>query len=177
MKNTIFAIATLFSLASVFAANEQRGSSQQALTFSDLRMACQNPARFHNQSAPTNIQISCKDIQYKWVPDDGGTVKMANSRNLMTSVYSDKYTVYPTAKGTSSAQSAPCPQFKQVAEIVETVRALSCDELIAFTGSADDLCLGAVDALKGANKEAVAVSQTGQFFNLCDAKQGKQSQR
>ncbi len=179
MKKTMFVLASVLSLASAFAANEQREGSLEvhALSFDDLRTACQNPARFHNQTAPTNIQISCKDVEYKWIPDGAGTIKMPSARNLTTTVYSDKYTVSPSTNGKSYSKSEPCAQFKQIAEVAETVRALSCDELIAFTGTADDLCLGTIDALKSANQNAVTVAATGQFFNLCEARKGQQGQK
>ena len=35
------------------------GDSSPRLTFDQLRTACTNPERFHNQVAPKNLEISC----------------------------------------------------------------------------------------------------------------------
>ncbi len=64
-----------------------------------------------------------------------------------------------------------CPQFKEVVEMVETVRALTCDELIAFTGSAADFCVSTIDSLKAANSGAVDSKPTGKTLSSCGAAQ------
>ncbi len=35
----------------------------KTLGFNDMKMACQSPAKFHNQMAPESIQISCHDVR------------------------------------------------------------------------------------------------------------------
>ena len=180
MKTTIFACITLLA-AFAFAGNEQRDQKSlgtKSLGFEEIKIACQTPARYHNQAAPSNIQISCKDIQYKWMPDTSSTMTMSTSRQVTASVYSDKYSVSPmTANVQSDPQAAPCSNFKQVAEVVETVRAVSCDEIISYQGSATDFCVSALDSLKGANASAVSTKETGQVFNTCDLGISKRSQR
>lgn len=143
-------------------------SDMQRLSFDDLRSACQNPAKFHNQIAPTNIQISCNDLQYKWVSDSEGALSMPTARYITTTLTSDKYAVDTTTAGRpSDAQTAACPRFKQVAETVESVRSVSCDELVAFNGTVADFCSNSVNALRAANFEAVRSQDTGRTINLC----------
>ena len=173
MKKTVLSILAICFTFSAHAANDQKEIAQR-VTFEDLKVACTNPARFHNQIAPTNIQVTCKDVQYKWVPDVDGSVSMTTSRLVTASVYADKYAAPPlTATLPSVPQVAACGQFKEVAETVETVRAVTCDELVAFNGTAADFCAGAVNSLRAANAESITVVPTGHTVSLC----GTRSQR
>lgn len=94
---------------------------------------------------------------------------MPCSHMVSTSVYSDKYTVSPTSgKIPTIDQVASCPSFKQISETVETVRAVSCDEMVAFTGSAVDYCAAAATSLRAANAQAIATKETGKKVTLCN---------
>lgn len=145
-------------------------AATQTITFEDMKAACQNPARFHNQIAPSNIQISCKDVQLKWVPDTGTGQSLDNSRQITTSLISDKYTTDSfTAAIQMDAQTVVCPSYKQISETVNTVRSVSCDDMIAFKGGATEFCTATVNSLRAANPEAVNVQATGLTLNLCNA--------
>lgn len=144
-------------------------SAQRVLSFDEIRLACQNPARFHNQTAPTNIQISCRDTHYHWVPSEQASVGMKTSRLVTTIIQSDKYNVSPqTAVVASPLQMAACDRFQEVADTVEIVRAVSCDDLLSFKGSAIQFCDAAVTSMKQVNQEAGARTLTGRQLNLCD---------
>jgi len=69
-------------LASPFALANDAGQRAQlngaSLSFADLRDACLNPSKYHNQRSPSDIQISCKDSQLKWVLDSDLQMKMAD---------------------------------------------------------------------------------------------------
>ena len=150
---------------------EQKGG--MTLSFEEFRVACENPAKFHSQIAPSDIQVSCKDIQYKWVPDSEGLLTMGASRQITAAIYSNKYSMSEAITPFQiAAQQAACPKFKQVAETVETVRAVTCEELLAFKGSAAEFCVETVDALRAANKEAISVQDTGRALDLCSGAQG-----
>ncbi len=167
MKNLMLALA-LCSTSYAFAGTTQADPQLMGLNFSDMKAACQTPARFHNQIAPTNIQLSCKNLVTRWVQDDSGSYTMPSTRQVTASLISDKYNVAPvTAPVQSAPQTSACPQFKQVQDTVETVRAISCTDVIAYEGSAIDFCATTVDALVGANQNAVKSQDTGKKISLC----------
>lgn len=176
MKKTAL-VSTFILFSAVGLANGSAQSNAQksetkpmALSFEDIRAACLNPARFHNQIAPTNIQISCKDVQSKWVPDAEGSLKMGCARQVTASVISDKYSARPVTGAVRAAdQSASCPRFKQVIEAVESVRAVTCDELVAFTGSSVEFCTDVINSLRASNPDAVATTASGRTIDLCGA--------
>ena len=144
-------------------------SSQRVLSFDEIRLACQNPARFHNQSAPTNIQISCRDSHFHWLPSEQSSVGMKTSRLVTTSIQSDKYNVSPqTAVVTAPLQMAACDRFQEVADTVEIVRAVSCEDLLSYNGTAIDFCDSAITSMKQVNQDAGTRTLTGRQLNLCD---------
>lgn len=180
MKKLVLLIAA-FSITAM-ADGRRQGDQYPAgqLSFDDLRVACQNPAKFHAQVAPSNIQITCADVQQRWVPDADGAFEMANSRQVTTSVYSDKYTVMPQSSPLIAAnQVAACPQFKEVSETIEVARAVTCDEIVSFNGSGIDFCASAADSVRAANKGAIRMADTGRTISLCAGKddRGQRGQR
>jgi hypothetical protein len=183
MKTLSLTFFAVYCLASaVFAASPSQGQSSQEATltvmsFDDVRAACLNPSRFHNQTAPTNIQISCKDLQTKWIPDADGSLKMGCGRHITASLISDKYTTQSISGLVPMAQQvAACPRFKEVTETIEAVRAVSCQELIEFTGNAIEFCAGAINSLKSVNPKAISVQDSGRIVDLCSSKAGQRAQ-
>lgn len=174
MKKLVLLLAA-FSI-SAMADDRRQGNdygSPGQLSFEDLKVACQNPAKFHAQVAPSNIQVTCSDVQHRWVPDADGAFEMANSRSVTTAVYSDKYTVAPQSSAlVSSNQVASCPQFKEVAETIEVARAVTCDEIVSFNGTGIDFCASAADAVRAANKGAIRMADTGRMISLCGQGRG-----
>ena len=187
MKNLILAFAFVTLVGpSAFASTHGKNNNGQKpgdtstvdLSFEDLRAACLNPSRFHNQVAPKNIQISCRDIQSKWVPDTDGALSMISERQVTSAVQSDKYTSAAVTSGVPmSPQVVSCPKFKEVAETVESIRAVSCDELVAFTGTSIDFCAGAINTLRAANPQAIASVETGRVIDPCTLEAARPSQR
>jgi hypothetical protein len=147
------------------------------LSFEDFKEACTNPSKFHNQIAPTNIQISCGDSELKWVPDTDGTENMDTGRQITVDLTSDKYM---TSTMTGTVDSAPdvvtCPRFKQVAETVSAIQAATCDQLVAFKGNAIDYCTGVIDNLRRSNPASVISKETGQKLDLCEDNSGGRGQ-
>lgn len=152
-------------------ASEQSPSGTQTISFDDLKVACANPARFHNQVAPSNIQVSCSEMRTKWVADPQNSVALPTRRVMVTSVASNKYTVNPSsAELASDPQQAGCDQYKQVIETVESVQATSCEQVMAFQGNAEDFCATNIDSLRLANPESVKVQETGKKAGFCNVK-------
>jgi hypothetical protein len=179
MKN----VAKLIVMTGLFASSAaMAGNAHQFVgSFDDIRGACQNPKQFHNQIAPTNLQVTCKDVQTRWTIDESTLHALDTSRQVTVQVNSDKYTsASETAMVASEAQAVGCPAYKEVIQTVETVRAVTCDELLAFQGTATDFCLDAVSALVDQNPEAINVQATGKVFNMCpsvEAPTQKQAQQ
>jgi hypothetical protein len=168
MKKLIAAMTFCLS-ASALAGGPNLVDSQKAgLNFSDLKAACQTPAKFHNQVAPANLQVSCKNQVLRWVALPSKQLSMPTSRIVTASLMSDKYTVSPvTAPVQSAAQVADCPQYKQVSETVETVRAISCADLMSFAGTSTDFCSTTINSLIDANHNAVQTQDTGKTVSFC----------
>jgi hypothetical protein len=134
------------------------GGAQAAtnLSFEDLKVACQDPSRFHGQIAPKNIEISCQETQYRWAPDKAGTVSLGTERQITSAVVSDKYSVAPTTAEVNMADEvASCPQFVRVKEELSLNRALTCDEVVAFAGTGADFCANLLTEMRAANAKAV----------------------
>lgn len=148
----------------------------QTIRFEDLRAACETPAKYHNQTAPTNIQIGCQDLQLKWIPDTGKEMPVKTSRQLTVLAYSDKYNVEAVTSVLDSApQSISCPRFKQIAEKVESMRSVTCADIIAFKGSAADFCAETINDVKGSNPTAPQVMDTGKVVDLCGGNVSQQA--
>ncbi len=167
MKGTLL-ITTLVLLTTGAMADEGHQQSKTLVGFEDMKEACLNPGKYHNQSAPTAIQISCKDVQTKWLPDQEMSISMSSSRQITSGVQSDKYTCDSVTEARAGTKQAlPCPRFKEVAETLETVRGVTCEELIAHKGSAADFCAGVLDELRSSNEQAVTVADTGRSTDYC----------
>jgi hypothetical protein len=144
------------------------GGGVQTIHFDELKIACETPAKYHNQAAPTNIQIGCQDLQLKWVPDTDKELSIKTSRQVTVLAYSDKYNVEAvTSVLESPSQNMTCPRFKQIAEKVESMRAVTCADILAFKGSASDFCAETINAVKSSNPSAAIVSDTGKVVDLC----------
>src|ERR1017187_9655963 len=107
--------ATLCLSVTVFADQGQKSDRGARLTFEEVKASCQSPSKFHNQAAPQNIQISCQDTQYKWVPDSEGTLTLDTGRVVTSSLGSDKYFAEPVSNVVpTSPQVVTCARYKQV---------------------------------------------------------------
>jgi hypothetical protein len=177
MKKILLATASFFCVCSAFAggADQDSDSKVQRIRFEDLKEACLNPARFHNQISPTNIQITCGELRHKWIAEQDGSIPLDTRRIVMTTVVSNKYTASPVASELNSEpQGVPCTQFKQILESVETVLSTTCEQILEFKGTADEYCSMSVDTLRMANPDAVKVQETGKKVNFCSyGKHGK----
>lgn len=164
LARSLIAIS-LISFASIA---ESADDPVTTLSFEEFREACVNPAKFHNQVAPKNIQVSCQDAQTKWIPDSNGSADMGTRRVVSTAVTSDKYSaVTVTGDVVSAVQTIACPQFKQVTEMVDLIQAISCEDLVASTGNSIDFCVNAINALRASNPEAIKTNPTGVTMNYC----------
>ncbi len=161
MKSLVLCTLALVSV-SAFANNKPLTS------FDDLRTACKEPAKYQNQVAPSNIQISCTDQQSAWVATAAGSVAMDTTHYVTSAIASDKYTVNPTTQEVKSAsQVSACGRLKEVNETVSVPKSLSCDEVLAFQGDATAYCLALVADVKANNPSAVQFADTGRTLDTC----------
>jgi hypothetical protein len=143
------------------------GSSD--LSFAEIREACLDPAKFQNQIAPSNLQVTCEERATKWVGAPSKTLEMPRSREIISSLSSDKYQVAPShAFLDLENQVAACPRFKEVLETLSFTKATTCDELIAFEGTETEFCSQILDEVRDSNKHAINVSDTGNEIDLCE---------
>lgn len=172
MKTKFVFLSLLCCFATANAGStDQNNAGTQNIRFEDLKEACANPARYHNQVAPTNIQISCTELKTKWVADPQEAVSLPTKRLIMTSVISNKYTVSPTtAQLACEPQMEACNQFKQVVESVEAVHTGTCESLMAFQGTAEEYCAANIDSLRVANPDSIKIQETGKKISFCDSK-------
>jgi len=163
----IFAVLSLALGASAASAGSNVG-------WQDLKAACENPGRFHNQIAPKNIEISCEDTQTRYLPTKSGTVDLNVSRSVTSSVISDKYSVSPRTDAIAMANEvAACPQYRKVEETLTLNRAISCDEILAYVGSATDFCMGLASELRAANPDVVQVTEKEEYVSLCKTEESR----
>lgn len=140
----------------------------QALSFAELRAACTDPGRFHNQRAPQNIQIACKDVQYRYTPSKSGAANLEVNRWISSSVTSDKYDVGASTSEIAMANEvASCPEFVRVREEISLTRELTCADVVASTGSEMDYCLSLINDLRANNPGAVVVVETEDVISFC----------
>lgn len=163
MKAAFIATAFLLSL------NAQAGSH---IGFDEIREACMDPAKFQNQVAPTNLQVTCEDRATKWKAVASTTVELPRTREIVSSLTSDKYTVAPTSEFLDvDSQRATCPRFKEVMETINFTKATTCEELIAFKGTETEFCANILDRVRESNPKSIEVVDTGNVVDLCEAKQ------
>jgi hypothetical protein len=157
----------LVSLLTVSAGN---ASAEQSLNFEQLRDACQNPAKYHSQVQPTDIKVDCSDRQLTWVPIVHDSVSLAASRVIAHAVSSDKYSV-PSTKSPIDMPAIPasCPVLKQFEETLGVSQSLTCAQLLAFDGTATDLCAKMIDQIRGDNPTAIIRKSTGKIVHLCQS--------
>lgn len=172
MKKQLMIVMAALSLGQIQAsASEQAPPDANVLRFDELREACANPARFHNQVAPSNIQVSCTELKTKWVADPQSSVALPTKRVVVTSISSNKYKVNPiTAELASDPQPAGCDQYKQVIETLESVQSTTCEQIMAHQGTADEFCAGQLESLKMANPQSVKQEETGKKAGFCNVK-------
>lgn len=158
------AIIALFMSASAAHAGAQLG-------FSEIREACKDPAKFQNQIAPRNLQVSCEDRSTKWTPVASSTVELTRSREITSSLSSDKYDVAPTVQFLPvDNQLAACPRFKEVREVITFKKATTCDELLEFEGTETDFCEDILDRVRESNPKSIETTETGNTVDLCTQK-------
>jgi hypothetical protein len=139
------------------------------LSFDEIREACQDPARFQNQIAPTNLQVTCEERTTKWLAVPSTAVDLPTSREIISSLSSDKYTVAPTSQLLDSQpQRASCPRYKEVLEHINFTKATSCDEIVNYKGSETDFCSEIVDKVRENNPKGIERSETGNTRDLCE---------
>jgi hypothetical protein len=149
-----------------------------SINFDQMKEACSNPARFHNQNAPKNIEVVCQDSLSKYVPSASGAIKLPVARTVTTSMASDKYSMAAQAADVKMSDSEfSCPKFTKIIENMSLSRRTTCEELLAFEGSATDFCLVQIEDLRASNPEAINMTTTQSVVSLCEKSEEGRDQR
>lgn len=157
-------------IASTFLLSVGVAQAGTQLGFDEIREGCMDPAKFQNQVAPKNLQVTCEDRSTKWLAVASSTVELNRSREIISSLTSDKYSVAPVNQILSvDSQRASCPRFKEVLETINFTKATTCEELIEFKGTETDFCQDILDRVRQSNPKSIEVTETGNVVDLCQA--------
>jgi hypothetical protein len=140
----------------------------QRLSYDQVKEACRNPGNFHNQIQPANMEITCSDVQTRWIPVSQGEYTLPRMRKVTMTMTSDKYDVPGSARDVATPQQGgECPRFKEVIEKIQTTRSTTCDEILGFNGTEIQYCTGVLDELRNSNPGAITIIDSGRNVNLC----------
>lgn len=149
--------------------------ASQRLSYDQVKEACKNPANFQNQIKPANMEITCSDVQTRWVAIGSGTYTLPRMRKVSMGMTSDKYEVPGAAKDVASEQQGgECPRFKETLERIQTTRATTCEEILAFNGTEIQFCTDVIDELRNSNPGAITIADSGRTVHFCNAVQPNQ---
>ncbi len=163
------ALAAIACVSSAFAGGESNQPTPvRSITFEEFKARCQHPESFDIQRAPQNISIQCTDVSTEFVPTAPGSVPLASTRQVSTAIKSEKFSVgdLQTKTVPSAVGAAACLRFKEVRNTASVEYGLSCADVLAIKGSAEDYCVSSLDAslAKGAK---VSAEDTGRTIDTC----------
>lgn len=143
-------------------------SSAFALSFSDSQEACKHPKNFHNQIAPSKIEVTCTDKQKTWKSSGAGSHSLETGRSVAIETKSDKYAstleagVVPT-----DAMGVSCPKFEEVEETVTMTFVENCDSLLTYKEGPVKYCTDKIDGARNANPDGIQAKKTGRVLSMC----------
>lgn len=156
------------SLITLGAANVSYGYGTQNVSFEDVKLACQDPGRFHNQNPPSQIRIRCTDIENVWERGPEREVTLETARELSNALISNKFVVDESAKPIGTPEDVfACPTFRQVQRELSFERQSSCSEILQYD-SLHDFCLAASNEVQQENPDVVVERETGVIVNSCE---------
>jgi len=143
-------------------------SSAFALSFTQHQEACSNPKNFHNQIAPSKIEITCVDKQKTWKPAGVGSHSFATGRSVSIETKSDKYSsTVETGAVPSNSVDVSCPKFEEVEETVAMTFVENCDSLLTHKDGPVKYCSDKVNEARAANPEGIKAEKTGMVLSMC----------
>lgn len=167
-----------YAMIALFLAAGTAQATTNLRGFDEIREACKDPAKFQNQIAPKNLQVTCEDRSTKWVSASASTIELARTREVISSLSSDKYTVEATSTYIPmDNQRVACPRFKEVLEEVTFTKATTCEEILEFEGTEAEFCTDILDRVRQSNPKSIKVTDTGSEVDLCAAKEEERCDR
>jgi len=160
MKTLILTLGVLLLGPTAFAGKK--------LSYGQLKEACRNPEKFHNQIKPANLEITCSDVQTQWLPIEEGSFNMGRIRKISINMTSDKYDVPATSRELPvERQMGVCPRFKEVVEKVQLTRPTTCEEILDFDGNEIEFCAGMIDDVRRSNPGSIIIGESGRTIHFC----------
>ncbi len=160
MKTIMFVFGALILCSSSFAA--------QKLSFEQVKEACEKPSSFQKQIKPANMEITCTDVQSRWIPTEAGNYTLPRARKVTMGMTSDKYDVPGVSRDVAiEQQGGACPRFKETIEKIQTTRSTTCEEILAYNGSEIQFCTGVIDELRNSNPGAIIITDSGRVVQIC----------
>ena len=166
MKNFCAATLTLGLTIGIWAGGPTKPKNE--ISLEQLRTACLNTDG--KSEIPKNLEISCRDVAYRYVKLEGKPLQIVTSRIVSAGIKSDSLTVEDPSPGIKGIQDlGECPQYTQVKEEVSVTREISCKEVLAHKGSAAEYCTVLLDDVRANDPFAIVSTPTGEAFSPCAA--------
>lgn len=147
----------------------------RSISYDEFKDRCANPDKYRGdvQRAPENIKIQCTDTVRQFVADQSGDVPLPGSRQVVTSLFSDKFDVNSQSKVYAmDAKSGSCLRYKEVQKTLSIEKPLTCNEILSLKGDINDYCAQNLDSLKSANPKLIEVKDTGTVIDTCGGVRG-----
>lgn len=167
MKLKLIAICAAALSTSAFAG--------QKLSYEQVKEACRNPEKFHNQIKPGNMEITCSDMQTRWVAIGNDSFVLPRVRKVTMSMTSDKYEIPASGRDMATEpQGGECPRFKETIERVQATRPTTCEEILDFDGTEIQYCAGLLDDIRRSNPGSITIIDSGRTIHFCAPNQPRQ---
>jgi hypothetical protein len=138
------------------------------ISWDEFKVSCKDPGHFGAQRPPQSIRINCGDDRLVWAVDPSA-FSLRQERTLTTSLQSDKCQVGDDSiKIPLPDASVACAEAKEIREILNVTKSVTCDDVLAFDGSLQDFCIGVIDDVRKNDPSLIQRSETGRKVNTCN---------
>jgi len=138
------------------------------LTYEQFVAQCAKPEQSQVQRAPREIRLVCSSREVTWLAAQPGSIPLAGSRSVSTSLLSDKFKVSTgTRELPVTARAGTCHRFEEVIETYTSEIPLTCEDVMGFKAPIAEYCASQLDEGKDNNPKAVSTERTGRIVDTC----------
>ncbi len=143
------------------------GSNDQ-VSWEQLKDSCVNFTNYGYQLPPSNVRVSCSNVEMNWEVAESTPQTMSTYRYITANVITDKNEVSTRDYHVENPDfSYRCPSYREVQKSIELERATSCTEITNFQGTLEDFCRAAIEDVLEGNPDAQDVTPTGNTHSGC----------